>query len=66
MLDTGTSLSLLSLMEIVGPLLLGVALIYGLVKYRKRSRAMRVHTEEATRKLYREGASQEREEGGPG
>jgi hypothetical protein len=62
MLDTGMSLSLLTLMEIVGPLLLGAVLAYGLIQYRKRSRAMKVHTDETTRKLYREGGRQERQE----
>ena len=36
MLDTTHSLSLLTMAEIVGPILLGVALIYGIVHTRRR------------------------------
>ena len=36
MLDTLHSLSLLTLAEIVGPILLGVALIYGIARTRRR------------------------------
>jgi hypothetical protein len=54
MLDTVTSVSLLTLMEVVGPLLLLAALIYGTTQYRKRSRETEQYTDEATRKLYRE------------
>ena len=59
MLETITSVSLLTLMEILGPILLGLALVYGIVRMRRRSRTERAHTDEATRRLYREGARQE-------
>jgi hypothetical protein len=52
-------MSLLAIMEIAGPLLLLGALVYGTVQYRKRSASAKRHTEEATRKLYRDGARQE-------
>ena len=59
MLDTGLSVSLLTIMEVLGPLLLAAALVYAIVQYRKRSRATVRHTEEVTRQLYREGARKE-------
>ena len=53
-------MSLLTIVEIVGPVLLAAALIYGTVQWSRRRRgrteAMR---EEATRRLYREGAKEE-------
>ena len=36
MLDTSHSLSLLTLAEIVGPILLAIALIYGIARTRRR------------------------------
>jgi hypothetical protein len=62
MLDTVISVSLLTAMEVVGPLLLAAALAYGSVRYRRRNRAKKLHTEAATKALYREGARQERRE----
>jgi|tagenome__1003787_1003787.scaffolds.fasta_scaffold19324588_1 hypothetical protein len=62
MLDTSTSLSLLTLMEIVGPIVLAAALIFGILQYRKRTRGMSIRTEETTRKLYRDAAEEERQE----
>jgi hypothetical protein len=59
MLDTPTSVSLLTLMEVVGPLLLLAALVYGTMQYRRRSASAKRHTEEATRKLYRDAGRQE-------
>jgi hypothetical protein len=37
-----------------GSIILGVALAYGIMRNRKRTRAERVHTDEATRALQRE------------
>lgn len=54
-------IELLTFLKVVfGPLLLAAALTYGIVKYRQRSRAAKVHTEETTRDLYQKGAQQER------
>jgi hypothetical protein len=39
MLETIQALSLLTFMEIIGPILLGVGLIYGIVQFRRRSPA---------------------------
>jgi hypothetical protein len=55
MLETVQSMSLLAIMEIVGPVLLAVALVYGIVQWSRRSRAAKKLSEEATRRLYREG-----------
>ena len=52
MLDDLHSLSLLTVMEIVGPLLLALGLVYGIVRSR-RSKSARVGTDRATRDLYR-------------
>jgi hypothetical protein len=60
MLETFTSASLLTLMEILGPVLLGLALVYAIVRMRHRSRAERAYTDDATRRLYREGNRQEK------
>jgi hypothetical protein len=59
MLETVTSLSLLTLMEIVGPVLLGVALAYGILRSRRRSRSDRLRTDAATRNLYQQSATRE-------
>jgi hypothetical protein len=59
MLDTGQSMSLLAILEIVGPVLLALALIYGIVQWSRRSRAAKRASDEATRRLYREGAAEE-------
>lgn len=55
MLETVQSMSLLAIMEIVGPVLLAVALVYGIVQWSRRSRAAKKLSEEDTRRLYREG-----------
>ena len=60
MLETFTSASLLTLMEILGPVLLGLALVYAIVRMRHRSSAARAYTDDATRRLYREGNRQEK------
>jgi hypothetical protein len=52
MLDTPTGTLLLTAMDIVGPLLLLAALIYGTVMYRRRSRQEQQRSDQATRKLY--------------
>jgi hypothetical protein len=53
MLDDLHSLSLLTVMEIVGPVILAVGLVYGIVRSR-RSKSARVATNRATRDLYRQ------------
>jgi hypothetical protein len=55
MLETVQSMSLLAIMEIVGPVLLAIALIYAIVQWSRRSRATKLVSDEATRHLYREG-----------
>lgn len=55
MLDTGTAFSLLTIMEIGGPIVLGLVLAYAMIRVRRRSRAQIDRTEAATRELYREG-----------
>ena len=62
MLETMQALSLLTLMEIIGPILLGVGLIYGIVQSRRRSRAEKTRTDAATRKLSRQEDAKERKE----
>jgi hypothetical protein len=61
MLETLESLSLLTIMEIVGPIVLLAALIYGTVQWRRRrSTAPDVARERATQALYERGARRER------
>src|SRR3954468_8263169 len=62
MLDTIEAVSLLTIMEIVGPILLGAALVYGILMSRRRSRASKIQTDVATRNLYREAAQDERKQ----
>jgi hypothetical protein len=64
MLETIQALSLLTLMEIIGPILLGVGLIYGVVQSRRRSPAEKTRTDAATRNLYRQEDAKERKEEG--
>jgi len=59
MLETIQSMSLLAILEIVGPVLLAVALIYGIVQWSRRPRAAKKVSDEATRRLYREGQAEE-------
>jgi hypothetical protein len=66
MLETIQSLSLLTLMEIIGPILLGMVLVYGIVQTRRRSRVAKARTEAATRNLYRQEDAKERKEEGVG
>jgi hypothetical protein len=67
MLESIQAMSLLTIMEIVGPLLLAAALIYGTVRWSRR-RATRTEAvrEAATRRLYREAEQEELREQEPG
>lgn len=60
MLDTLTNVSLTTLMVVIGPVLLAIAIGYGLFALRHRSRSMKEHSDQATRRLYRDGAERER------
>ena len=60
MLDTIQNLSLTTLMVIIGPILLGLAIAYGIVRSRRRTQAANAHTEAATRSLYRQARKEER------
>jgi len=56
MLDTLASLSALTVMEIIGPILLGIALIVGVVyasRRRKLSASENARRDDITRRLYR-------------
>jgi hypothetical protein len=65
MLETIEAMSLLTVMEIVGPILLAVALVYGAVQWSsRRGRRMGAKSETAMRNLYRERAKEERLEHG--
>jgi hypothetical protein len=60
MLETVQAMSLLTIMEIVGPILLLAALIYGTVQWsRRRAGRMDAVREAATRRLYREADREE-------
>ena len=62
MLETIELVSLLAIMEIVGPIVLLAALIYGTVQWRRRRHSSTSDRakEQATRRLYERGAEQER------
>ena len=63
-LDSVQAMSLLTIMEIIGPVLLIAALIYGTVQWSRRRRGpAQAAGEAATRQLYREGAKAEAQEG---
>jgi len=62
MLDTIQAMSLLTIMEVLGPVLLGGALIYGILMSRRRSQSAKAETDAATHNLYRQGARQERKD----
>lgn len=49
-----------SLLTVVGPVLLAAAMIYGIVSYRNRSRAAKQAGEDTAKRIYREGANEER------
>jgi hypothetical protein len=60
MLDTLSSTSLLTIMEIVGPIILAAALIYATMQWSRRRRAKAEVSGAATRGLYRQAERQER------
>ena len=62
MLETIQSVSLLTFMEVVGPIVLAAALAYGIFMTRRRSRATIAQTDAATRENYRRDATEERNE----
>jgi hypothetical protein len=60
MLESIQAMSLLTMMEIVGPLLLAAALIYGTIQWsRRRTGRTEAVREQATRRLYQEAAQEE-------
>jgi hypothetical protein len=60
-LESLQAMSLLTIMEIVGPVLLLAVLIYGTLQWSRRKRGpTQAVREEATRELYREGARAEK------
>jgi hypothetical protein len=65
-LESLQAMSLLTIMEIIGPILLFAVLIYGTVQWSRRRRGPTQAVREAsTRELYREGArAEQREEAG--
>jgi hypothetical protein len=52
MLDTAPAMTILTIMEIIGPVVLAAALIYGLVVASRRPRAKRTASDAATRRMY--------------
>ena len=63
MLESIQAVSLLTIMEIVGPVLLLAVLIYGTFRWSRRTRGPTQAVREAsTRELYREGAKAEKRE----
>jgi hypothetical protein len=60
MLENLNSVSLLTIMEIIGPIILGLAIAYGIWRTRHRSKAQKAQTAEATRALYKRADDQER------
>jgi hypothetical protein len=60
MLDTIENFSLTTLMVIVGPVLLALAMAYGVMQSRYRSRAARQQSDAETKSLYAAAADQER------
>jgi hypothetical protein len=59
-LDTIEHYGIATLMVIVGPISLGLAMAYGVIHSRNRSRATRQQSESATKSLYTAAADQER------
>jgi hypothetical protein len=53
MVNTTQAMTLLGIMEIVGPVVLLIAVIYGVSRNRKRTRAEKLRTDAATRDLYK-------------
>ena len=63
MLESLQAMSLLTIMEVVGPVLLLAVLIYGTLQWSRRRRGPTQAAREAsTRELYREGAKAEKRE----
>ena len=63
MLESIQAMSLLTVMEVVGPVLLLAILIYGTLQWSRRRRGPTQAVREAsTRQLYREGAKEEERE----
>jgi len=63
MLDSIQALSLRTIMEIAGPLVLLAVLIYGTLRWSGRKRGpIQAAGEASTRRLYREGAKAEKQE----
>jgi hypothetical protein len=60
MVDTLQSMSLVTVMEIVGPIVLVAAMIYASIQWSRRRRATAELSEGATRDLYRQAARKER------
>jgi hypothetical protein len=54
MLETLQSVTLLTIGEIVGPIVLGAGLWYGIMRTRRLSRSEREATDRATRRRYRQ------------
>jgi len=66
MLESIQAMSLLTIMEIVGPLLLAVALTDGTIQWsRRRTGRTEAVREQATRRLYQEAAKEESTEASP-
>jgi hypothetical protein len=64
-LDSAQAMSLLTIMEIIGPVLLIAVLIYGTIQWSRRRRGPTEAVREgATRQLYREAAEAEKREAG--
>jgi hypothetical protein len=60
MLETLQSVSLLTAMEIVGPIVLGAGLWYGIIRTRRLSRSRRRAADQATSRLYAQEADREK------
>jgi hypothetical protein len=52
-------------MVVIGPIVLALAMAYGIWAYRRRSYAMKAHTEATTKEIYRRAAEEERRFEGP-
>jgi hypothetical protein len=58
MLEDLSSVSMLTAVEIIGPLILAAALIFAILRTRRRSAMDRARTETATRQLREKGEDQ--------
>ena len=54
MLENLQSITLLTIAEIVGPIVLGAGLWYGIMRTRRLSRSQREATDRATKRRYRQ------------